>query len=355
MRTLVTGAAGLIGAHLVRVLLDRGHAVRALVRDDSRRDALAGMPVEIMAADLLNAGRELDLACAGCDVVFHTAAHFAYSGIAASKLHTTAVGGTETVLAACARMGVPRAVVTSSSVVFGYNDKTTGIDETAGLATGEGESPYVAAKIAQHQRALALGAALRLDVRLACPTMTLGPTSARLGPSNGLIVAYLADPFGCTFPGGCNLVAARDVAAGHVLIAERGAANESYLLGSANLTWWQIHSAIAELAGVAPPRLELNQTLAFLAASGEELSAAMRGRAPLSTREQAAMVGRYYWYSHAKAAAFGYAPVPARAALIETISWLAASPHISREVRAGMHLADDIYRFRASATRENAA
>ena len=63
---------------------------------------------------------------------------------------------------------------------------------------------------------------LKLDVRLACPTMTLGPTSARLGPSNGIIVAYLADPFASTYPGGCNLVSARDVAAGHVLIAEHG-------------------------------------------------------------------------------------------------------------------------------------
>ena len=90
----------------------------------------------------------------------------------------------------------------------------------------------------------------------------------------------------------------------------------------------------------------------FLAATAEELRATIGGRAPLSTREQAAMVGRYYWYSHAKAAALGYAPASARAALIETISWLAASPHISREVRAGMHLAADIYRFRATAQGE---
>ena len=60
------------------------------------------------------------------------------------------------------------------------------------------------------------------------------------------------------------------------------------------------------------------------------------------------MVGRYYWYSHRKAAALGYSPDPARAALIETVSWLAASPHVSRAIRAGMHLATDIYRFRAA-------
>jgi dihydroflavonol-4-reductase len=163
-------------------------------------------------------------------------------------------------------------------------------------------------------------------------------------------VAYLADPFGSTFPGGCNIVSARDVAAGHLLIAEHGTAGQSYLLGSENLTWRQIHGMIAELAGVAPPRLELNHASAFLAATAEEIRAALAGLSALSTREQAAMVGRHYWYSHAKAAAMGYAPCSARDALIETISWLAASPHITREVRTCMHLAADIYRFRSITT-----
>jgi dihydroflavonol-4-reductase len=352
VRALVTGATGLIGAHIVQALVDRGYEVRALMRQTSQRDLLARAPVEIVIADVLNSGHELDMACADCDLVFHGAAMFAY-GVAAATLYATAVTGTENMLAACARMGVQRVVVTSSSVVFGYRETAMCIDETEGLVGGESEPPYVAAKIAQHRRALELGAMLKLDVRLACPAMTLGPSAGRLGPSNGLVVAYLANPFGITYPGGCNLVAARDVATGHVLIAEHGSRGEAYLLGSENLIWQQIHAVIAELAGVAPPRLELNHTLSFLAAAAEELRAATGNRAPLSTREQASMVGRYYWYSHAKAAALGYTPLLARAALIETISWLAASPHISREVRAGMHLAADIYRFRARARGES--
>jgi dihydroflavonol-4-reductase len=336
MRVLVTGAVGLIGTNIVRALVSAGHEVRCLVRATSRRDSLDGLPVTWFVADLLQADRSLDTACDGCEMAFHAAAHFGYGVADPTVLHRTAVIGTETLLRACARQGVRTVVVTSSSVVFGYLDAAASLCEAAALANGDSEAPYVAAKIAQHRRSLRLGENLKLDVRLACPTMTIGPTSSRLGPSNGMIVGYLADPFGSTYPGG------------HLLIAERGTAGESYLLGAENLTWRRIHGMIAELAGVAPPRIELNHAATFLAAAAEEIRAAMTGRPALSTREQAAMVGRYYWYSHTKAAALGYAPCRARDALIETISWLAASPHITREVRTTMRLSADVYRFRST-------
>ncbi len=346
MKALVTGGTGLIGAHIVRALIDDGHTVRALARNKHRHDAT--LPVDWATADLLDPSVNLEAACAGCDAVFNTAAHFAYTGVSTAELHDIAVTGTDRLLHACARAGVNRIVVTSSSVVFGHNTDATQRDETTGLASGDSEAPYGRAKIAQHRHSLELGAHLNLDVRFACPTMTLGPTTARLGPSNGLVAAYLADPFACTFPGGCNLVSARDVARGHLLIAQHGAPGESYLLGSQNMTWRQIHTAIAELAGTAPPRITLNHSLSFLAATADELRAALHGRVALSTREQAQMVGRYYWYSHAKAASLGYTPAPAREALIETISWLAASPHVARETRINMHLSPEIYRFRAA-------
>src|SRR5579871_795717 len=342
MKALVTGATGLLGAHIARALVADGHQVRALVRANSNRDSLVDSPVEFIIGDLQTG--DLASACHDCDAVFHAAAHFAYTGVTTTTMRDTAVAGTERLLRAAASAGVPRVVITSSSVVFGYATSATLIGETETLASEMGESPYVSSKLAQHHRAAELADTLHLDIRFACPTMTLGPSNSRLGPSNGLIAAYLSDPFRCTFPGGCNLVSARDVARGHLLIALHGDAGESYLLGSENLTWRQIHTAIAHLAGVPPPANQLTHSLAWFAATADEIRAALTHRTALSTREQAAMIGRYYWYSHAKAATLGYARAPARAALIETIAWLSASPHISRETRINMHLAPDIYR-----------
>ena len=56
MKTLVTGAAGRIGANLVRALLERGDEVRAFVlSDDPKQAKLAGLDVEIVRGDLRDA------------------------------------------------------------------------------------------------------------------------------------------------------------------------------------------------------------------------------------------------------------------------------------------------------------
>jgi uncharacterized protein YbjT (DUF2867 family) len=49
---LVTGATGNTGRPLVELLLGRGVPVRAMVRSAAGREQLAGLPVEVIVADL---------------------------------------------------------------------------------------------------------------------------------------------------------------------------------------------------------------------------------------------------------------------------------------------------------------
>lgn len=350
MRALVTGANGLIGANLIRELLTAGHDVRAFVRTTSDTRSLSGLPVETVYGDILQP-ESISVAAKGCDVLFHAAAVFTYWSRAAKELEAIAVKGTLNAIEMAQRSGVRRVVLTSSSVVFGSSSRPAPRDESFQFREKDAP-PYVIAKVAQDRAAFQRASALGVDLVAVCPTLTVGAYDYRLGPSNGVIVSYLKDPFKFTYPGGCNIVSARDVARGHILAAESGMSGERYILGSENLEYSTIHRAISELCGLPGPYFFTNQTGSYLAATAEEIVSWFMRRPPSTTRSQAGMVGRYYWYSHDRAALLGYLPKPARSALAEAISWLAASLHISRQLRATMSLSREIYDVRSMEHRE---
>lgn len=74
-KILVTGAAGNVGSNAreaIRILLEQGHSVRALVRtDDARAEAIRNMGAEVAVADMLDiiAVRK---AMDGCSIVYFT-------------------------------------------------------------------------------------------------------------------------------------------------------------------------------------------------------------------------------------------------------------------------------------------
>jgi len=121
LKVLVTGAAGFLGSRVVSNLLDRGHAVRALVRP-----ALAAMPdawrgrAEVVRADL-RATPALETLFDGVDALVHLAATVRGSPEAQ---FIGSVVTTERLLEAMRRAGSTRHVVLASS--FSVYDWTAG-------------------------------------------------------------------------------------------------------------------------------------------------------------------------------------------------------------------------------------
>jgi nucleoside-diphosphate-sugar epimerase len=82
MRALVTGAGGFIGANLVRYLLAKGHEPLATVRPDGRSWRLDDIAGEICRPEVDLRDVEAVQRLVGelrPDVIFHLAAHGAYS------------------------------------------------------------------------------------------------------------------------------------------------------------------------------------------------------------------------------------------------------------------------------------
>lgn len=345
MKVLVTGATGIVGSNLVRTLLRASYEVRVLVRPTSDLRSLEGLAIELYEGDVLEPAT-LVPAAKGCTFVFHAAAVFAYWGHTPGDQRDLAVRGTRNVLEAARRTAVRRVVTTSSSVVLGSTATQLVLDEVAQFEDSDA-SAYTLSKVSQEKAAFEIGAELGLEVLAVCPTLAMGPFDYRLSPSNANIVNYLNDPFRSTFLGGCNIVSARDVAAGHILAAERGTAGCRYVLGSENLTWHEVHSLISDLAGTFGPSLTLNCTASYLAAAAAEVLARFAGTQPVVTRDEAKMSARFYWYSHKRMADLGYAPMPARSALAEALAWLVGRSYIADSVVEKLDLAPEVLAARA--------
>ncbi len=130
-RALVTGATGLVGAHIVDRLRADGWSVRALVRSSSNE--LAG-DVEQMRGDILDL-ESFARAAASVDVVFHTAAAVTPKG-GWEAYRRPNVDGTRNAIEATARANA-RLVHLSSVAVYG----TTARYRTDGKKTDE-DTPF---------------------------------------------------------------------------------------------------------------------------------------------------------------------------------------------------------------------
>ena len=120
--TFVTGATGLLGNNLVRELVARGHAVKALVRSRAKGEQqFKDLPgVELVVGDMADVDA-FAASLQGCDTVFHTAAYFRDSykgGSHWEELDKINVSGTRNLLGQAYRAGIRRFIHTSSIAVL---------------------------------------------------------------------------------------------------------------------------------------------------------------------------------------------------------------------------------------------
>jgi len=143
---LVTGGAGFIGCHTVRLLCEQGVAVRVLDDLSSGFEAnLAGLPAELVVGSITDRAT-VERVMEGCSHVIHLAA---IPGVPASvddpvRSDLVNVNGTVTVFDVARRLGVQRTVYASSCAVYGQTEGRVVREPDALHPT----SPYAAAKAA---------------------------------------------------------------------------------------------------------------------------------------------------------------------------------------------------------------
>jgi dihydroflavonol-4-reductase len=317
MKVLVIGASGHLGAHLARVLLAEGYAVRALVRPGSDTRGLAGLPLETVRGDVLDRA-SLAAALRGCQSAFHLAAPTSLT----PELSRIVVEGTRNVLEESLRAGLERLVYTSSVATIGYARRPAVLDERSNEFTRA--SAYHVSKWQAEREALDFGHRTGLPVVVLNPATIVGPLDYRVTPSNAPLRRCLDRGLPCTFDSGLTVVHAEDVARGHVLALRRGTPGERYILGGDRMTIREYFKLLCELCGRPAPRLHLPRAALLTAGAAFSMLRVLGWRGVPFTFTQAwHLAGCYGWYASDKAAGqLGYHWRPVREAAAGYIDWV---------------------------------
>jgi nucleoside-diphosphate-sugar epimerase len=225
MRWAITGGAGFLGLHLARRLLASGHEVRTLdlaPLDDAELE----QNVEELRGDV----RDLSAAARlvqGADVLAHAAAALPIQA-SRESIRTVNVGGTGVAFAAAADAGVGRAVLISSTAVYGV-PKHHPIAEDAPLV---GVGHYGESKIDAEEVARDFGRR-GLEVVIVRPKTFIGPE--RLGVFE-ILFDWIREGRGIPILGnGSNryqLLAVEDLVEATVAAAEKDVAGETFNVGA---------------------------------------------------------------------------------------------------------------------------
>jgi dihydroflavonol-4-reductase len=326
MITLVTGATGFVGSHIVRQLLERGERVRVLVRPTSSLRALDGLGVEVARGDLRDASSVRD---ATRDVrrVFHVAADYRLWARDPGEIYESNVLGTHNLLSAV-DTGVERIVYTSTVATIAVpRDHLQ--DETTDASLDEMIGHYKRSKFLA-ERAVLDAAARGVPVVIVNPTTPVGPGDWRPTPTGQVILDFLGRRMPAYVQTGLNVVPVEDIARGHLLAAERGRIGERYILGGRNMTFKEILDALAMLSGQSAPRICLPWRAAMAVGYADQLVARMRGREPRIPLEGVRMARHRMWVRCTKAEReLGFQPGSVEGALQRAIRWYGQNGYVS--------------------------
>lgn len=314
---LVTGATGLVGNNVARLLLERGERVRVLARRPDDR-SLAGLPLEIAPGDI-SKPVSLPAAMNGIDIVVHSAALVHVGWTREDEMRQINVEGTRHV-AAAARAAGARMLHVSSVDALGLGTREVPADEETPFSPRIVECGYVHTKRAAEE-VIQDEVARGLDAVIVNPTLMLGPWDWK--PSSGKLVLEIARGWAKVAPpGGNDYCDVRDVAAGILAAIERGQTGRRYILGGEPLSYFDAFSLIAKVVGVKPPwrvasSITLEATKMFAA-----IQTRVTGREPDYNGAAIEFSKLPHHFNYTRAATeLGYKVRPAREAIQAAWAW----------------------------------
>jgi dihydroflavonol-4-reductase len=320
MKILVTGANGLLGAHVVRELLNKKYLVRVLVRPESNLRALEGLEIEYFKGQVTQK-EDVEKAVEGCSYIIHAAARAAHKPTSLKAFSTINIASARHIAEACKTADVKRLVFISTANCFGNGSKLNPGTEKHPFLSWMKHSGYAYSKFLAQQLILEESHASRIDAVVVNPTFIIGTNDVKQG-SNKIFSFILKKRIAFYPTGGKNFVDAGAVATGVVNAMEKGKNGECYLLAGENLSYREFFRLTAKIAGqrsfLIPVPCFILKLLGYAGNFSEKIL-----KTPVQlTRVNARMLCLKNYYTAEKAVnELKFPFVPAENAIRKTLQW----------------------------------
>jgi len=296
---LVTGGTGFLGAYVIRELVGKGYAVRAIRRSNILP---AFIPADILQQVDWVMGDVLDVigleeAMEGVDGVIHAAAKVSFAGKDHSEMFRVNVEGTANVVNAALTTNVPRLVHVSSVAALGRTGQGETVTETKAWEESKYNTNYAISKF-RGEVEVWRGMGEGLQAVVVNPSTILGFGDWNSSSCTLFRSAYNEFPW---YTEGVNgFVDVTDTARAVVSLLESDISGERYILNGDNWTFRRLFETIAAGFGKRPPSREATPFIAGIAWRTARLKSLFTGRPGMLTRESARVARSSTYFDSSK-------------------------------------------------------
>ncbi len=246
-KVLVTGASGLLGNQVVRLLLQRNFDVVAMLRTNSNAEILKGLNCTIQRGSL-SKYEDIEKALDSCDYVVHAASRTVQDSTSVENYTEANITSTKVLVKACMKSGIKKFILVSSANCFTNGSRKNPGNEKSGFMEYLKHSGYAYSKYLAQKYVLKKVASKNFPAIIVAPTFMIGPYDVK--PSSGQLLLYILKNKVLFYPqGGKNFVDVHVVAEAIANALSQGKKGECYLLSGVNLSYKEYFQKVSKLTG----------------------------------------------------------------------------------------------------------
>ena len=330
---LVTGAAGFLGGHICRQLLERGDKVRAFALPGDKAIQYIPEGVEVVEGNLCNMEdvEKFFTVEAGVETIcLHIASVVTVTPDYSPLVMNVNVGGTKNIIHCCKKHEeCKKLVYCSSTGAIPEEKKGRKIREVMYFDEDQTVGCYSRSKALATQAVLDAANIEGLNACVVHPSGILGPEDPALGETTKTVIDIIKGEMPMGMDGSFNLCDVRDLAAGTIAAADKGRKGECYILANEEVSFRDFCKLLNEESGCKPIKQFLPLGLAYKLAAFMEKMAAKSGKQPLMTTFSVYNLARNNSFDYSKAQReLGYTTRPYVETIRDEITWLKENGHI---------------------------